>query len=338
MDVRRRNLMKGLVTGGTLLALGIPPRVFASAMAGSVRKFGLLLGNTPADAAFAAGVRTAYALSSNVRLNGIAESEAGLAESTGNVRFSPPRVIKLTGGLLNEYEVVAKLLEGARGVRWIAIMDDSSAAVFMELMRNAGAGLILRGSHAFSRHGAFGGSSFSRDVPELRHVWTAISPEFSAGDVLAEKLLPGYNSFSIVEDFLSSENFAARTHPRRLNKPKPGFLSYRLDGFDDIHLHCSGLSAADGCESVGWSKAGTWVPLKGQELEPDDGSTRPKPAQMQLTGWIESVGYAAMTAAIGLQSYQIPCSQRAFVHHLPPGTRPRRNIRIERFASFVIET
>ncbi|PTQ80015.1 hypothetical protein C8R21_12054 [Nitrosospira multiformis] len=339
MDVRRRNLMKGLVTGGTLLALGIPPRVFASTTAGSVRKFGLLLGNTPVDAAFAAGVRTAYALSSNARLNGVAESEAaGRAGSIGKAWFSPPRMIKLKGGLLTEYEVVGKLLEGARGVRWIAVMDDGSAAVFMELMRNAGAGLILRGSHAFSRHGASGGSSFSQEVPELRHVWTAASPEFSAGDVLAEKLLPGYNSFSIVEDFLSSEHFAARMYPRRLNKPKPGFLSYRLDGFDDIHLHCSGLSAADGCESVGWSKAGTWVPLKGQELESDEGSTRPRPAQMQLTGWIESVGYAAMTAAMGLHSYQIPCSQRAFVHQLPLGPHPRRNVRTERFASFVIET
>ncbi|MBN9133420.1 MAG: hypothetical protein J0H48_08655 [Nitrosospira multiformis] len=339
MDVHRRNLMKGLVTGGALLALGLPSRVFASTMAGSARKFGLLLVNTPVDAAFTAGVRTAYALSSNARLNGISGSEAaGRTESIGKAWFSPPRVIKLKGGLLNEYEVVAKLLEGAHGVRWIAVMDDGSAAVFMELMRNAGAGLILRGSHTFSSHGASGRSSFSRDVPELRHVWTAASPEFSAGDVLAEKLLPGYNSFSIVEDFLSSEHSATGVYARRLNKPKPGFLSYRLDGFDDIHLHCSGLSAADGCESVGWSKAGTWVPLKGQELESDEGSTRPRHAQMQLTGWIESVGYAAMTAAIGLHSYQIPCSQRAFVHQLPLRPHPRRNVRTERFASFVIET
>lgn len=339
VNVRRRNLMKGLVTGGALLALGIPLRVLASTTAGSVRKFGLLLGNTPADAAFAAGVRTAYALSSNVRLNGIAESEAaGRTESIGKAWFSPPRVIKLTGGLLNEYEAVAKLLEGARGVRWIAVMDDGSAAVFMELMRSAGAGLILRGSHAFSGHGAFGRSSFSREVPELRHVWTAASPEFSAGDVLAEKLLPGHSSFSIVEDFLSSPHSAAGMSARRANKPKPGFFSYRLDGFDDIHLHCSGLSAADGCESVGWSKAGTWVPLKGQELESEESPAPPRHPQLQLTGWIESVGYAAMTAAIGLHSYQIPCSRRAFVHQLPLGTRPRRNIRAERFASFVIET
>jgi hypothetical protein len=331
--------MKGLVTGGALLALGLPSRVFASTIPGSVRKFGLLLGNTPADAAFAAGVRTAYALSSNARLNGIAESEAaGRTESIGKVWFSPPRVIKLKGGLLNEYEAVAKLLEGARGVRWIAVMDDGSAAVFMELMRSAGAGLILRGSHAFSSHGAFGRSSFSRDVPELRHVWTAASPEFGAGDVLAEKLLPGYSSFSIVEDFLLSQHSAAGMLARRVNKPKPGFLSYRLDGFDDIHLHCSGLSAADGCESVGWSKTGTWVPLQGQEFELDKDSARSRYPQLRATGWIESVGYAAMTAAMGSHSYQIPCSQRAFVHQLPLGSHPRRNVRTERFASFVIET
>ena len=339
MDVHRRNLMKGLVTGGTLLALGMPLQALANATAGSVRKFGLLLGNTPVDAAFAAGVRTAYALSSNARLNGFAESEAaGRVESIGKVWFSPPRVIKLKGGLLNEYEAVAKLLEGARGVRWVAVMDDGSAAVFTELMRNTGARLILRGSHAFSSYGAFDRPSFSRDVPELRHVWTAASPEFSAGGALAEKLLPAYNSFSIVEDFLSSEHSSAGIFARRVNKPTPGFLSYRLDGSDDVHLHCSGLSAADGCESVGWNKTGTWVPLNGREPESDEGAARSRPAQLQLIGWVESVGYATMTAAIGLHSYQIPCSQRAFVHQLPLGTKRRRDVRPERFASFVIET
>ena len=33
MDVNRRNLMKGVLTGGTLLALGVPPGAFASAPA-----------------------------------------------------------------------------------------------------------------------------------------------------------------------------------------------------------------------------------------------------------------------------------------------------------------
>ena len=44
MDVNRRNLMKGVLTGGTLLALGIPPGAFASAPAGRAGRFGLLLG------------------------------------------------------------------------------------------------------------------------------------------------------------------------------------------------------------------------------------------------------------------------------------------------------
>ncbi|MEO7560915.1 MAG: twin-arginine translocation signal domain-containing protein [Nitrosospira sp.] len=43
MDVNRRNLMKGVLTGGTLLALGIPPGAFASAPAGRTGRFGLLL-------------------------------------------------------------------------------------------------------------------------------------------------------------------------------------------------------------------------------------------------------------------------------------------------------
>ena len=66
MDVHRRNLMKGVLTGSTLLALGIPPAAVAGAAAGTPGTSGrvrLLLGSDISDAEFAAGARTAFAAS-----------------------------------------------------------------------------------------------------------------------------------------------------------------------------------------------------------------------------------------------------------------------------------
>ncbi len=64
MDVHRRNLMKGVLTGGTLLALGIPPAAMGGAATGTPGTSGrvrLLLGSDISDAEFAAGARTAFA-------------------------------------------------------------------------------------------------------------------------------------------------------------------------------------------------------------------------------------------------------------------------------------
>ena len=45
MDVNRRNLMKGVLTGSTLLALGIPPASGRQRLAGQSGRVRLLLGN-----------------------------------------------------------------------------------------------------------------------------------------------------------------------------------------------------------------------------------------------------------------------------------------------------
>ena len=63
MDVNRRNLMKGVLTGSTLLSLGIPPAAVAGAApgTGTSGRVRLLLGSNISDAEFAAGARTAFA-------------------------------------------------------------------------------------------------------------------------------------------------------------------------------------------------------------------------------------------------------------------------------------
>ena len=324
MDVNRRNLMKGALTGGTLLALGIPAGAFAIPPRRAER-FGLLLGNTPVDAAFAAGFRSAAQYSAK----GGGVMAAGAGEGNGS-----PQVVKLKGGLLGDYEIAARLLEKSRGTRWVAVMDDGSAAVFTELVRNAGARLLLLGSHVFSGYDPSMQGIFP-DIPGLRHVWAAASPAHSAGAILASQLIGNQGSFSITENFFSAEHSAgqALTDSATTDGFVPGFLSYRLDGPDAIHLHCSSLSLSNGCESLGWSSAGRWAPVSQQASMQGTimGTGRP-----QSSGWVESVGYAVMAAALGTGALQESCSSRAFVHRSAAGNRGER-IDAAEFTSFVID-
>jgi hypothetical protein len=313
MDVNRRNLMKGVLTGGTLLALGIPPGVFAGTPAGRAGRFGLLLGNSRADAAFAAGAHAAY------------------AGAVGGFDGAP-EVVKLEGGLLNDYEKVAELLDKSYDTRWLVVMDDGSAAVFTELARNAGARLILLGSHASS------GDASRHGIPGLRHVWAAASPEHSTGSILASLLIANQGSFSIVENFFSAEHSSApaQTGNATANGSTSGFQTYRLDGPNAIQLHCSGLSPSDGCQALGWNTVGRWtlIPHGMSTGEATASAGNGRNGQPQYADWVESVGYAVMAAALGRGTFQEPCSCRAFVHRSAQSGRPGS---AERFTSFVID-
>jgi hypothetical protein len=330
MDMYRRNLMKGVLTGGTFLALGIPPGAFASGQARRVERFGLLLGNTRADAAFAAGFRMA------------AQYVAGGAGEIVAVKGGSPEVVKLKRGLLNDYGLVARLLEKSRNTRWVAIMDEGSAAVFTELVRNAGGELLLLGSHASS-----GGASMregAEAVSEFRHIWAAASQAQSAGSILASSLVADESSFSIVENFLSTQALPGET--MTASNGVPGFAGYRLERpgaglgseADAFHLHCSGVSLSEGCASVGWNPAGAWRPVSQREPVHGTGAfTAPGNGQPR-SEWVESVGYAVTAAALGGNSTQEPCCSRAFVHRPALGKPGRRMSVAEQFASFVIDT
>jgi len=106
MDVHRRNLMKGVLTGSTLLALGIPPAAVTGAATGTPGTSGrvrLLLGSGSSDAEFAAGARTAFAATAR-HASAHTDVAAGNNAKTG---YGALEVVKLKGGLLNEYEKVA---------------------------------------------------------------------------------------------------------------------------------------------------------------------------------------------------------------------------------------
>ena len=59
MEIDRRSLMKGLLAGGALLALGTPPWTFADQPTRNAKRCLLFLGDGTVNDAFAAGVRAA---------------------------------------------------------------------------------------------------------------------------------------------------------------------------------------------------------------------------------------------------------------------------------------
>ncbi len=291
MDVDRRSLMKGMLAGGALLALGTPPWSFAEQPARRPNPSVLLLGGTGADEAFERGAQAACA----------GMTDEGL------------QIVKLKGGLLADTDRVVKLLEQSRDARWIAVMDDTSAVIFLELARTAGVRLLSMGTHACSSDAAC----------QLRHAWASTSPAHGVGGLLASQLIQRPGSFSITESFLQD----SPEEGRLTSWSAPGFSSYRSGEAESIHMHCSGLSLSDGSRLLDLEITEGWIPIP-QEVCKRDSIT------WRSANWVESVGYAVTVAALGVDSVSESCSCRAFVHQ----ARHHEQIRpMERFVSFVMD-
>ena len=291
MEIDRRSLMKGMLAGGALLALGTPSWAFADSPARRPKQCVLLLGDTSADALFTSGARAACAGMTDERL----------------------QTVKLKGGLLAGTDRVAKLLEESRGARWIAVMDDASSIIFLELARTAGARLVSMGTHACSRDSSC----------PLRHVWATTSPAHGVGGLLASQYIQGQGSFSITETFLQDP-----VEERSLTSwSAPGFSSYRSGETEAMHLHCSDLSLSDGCGLIGLTLTEGWIPIPSQACQRD-------PVTWQSENWVESVGYAVTATAFGVESVRESCSGRAFVHQSRHSERVQP---MERFVSFVMD-
>jgi hypothetical protein len=291
MEIDRRSLMKGMLASGALLALGTPPWVFADSPARRPKHCILLLGGTGANEMFASGARAAYA----------------------GRTYDDLQTMTLKGGLLAGTDRVSKLLEQSRGARWIAVMDDASAVIFLELARTAGVRLLSMGTHACSTDSSF----------PLRHAWATTSPAHSAGGLLASHFIQRQGSFSITESFLQE--------PLDVRAPAswsaPGFSSYRSGEADAMHIHCSGLSLADGCELLDVGTREGWTPIPQQRGVHDS-------VKWQSENWMESVGYVVTASALGVDSVRESCSGRAFVHQSLTCARIQPT---ERFVSFVMD-
>ena len=169
MDVDRRSLMKGIVAGGAFLALGAPGWARPESSSRARERCALLSGHGEVEAAFERGARM-------------------VADRVG----VPLGMAKLERGVLAAPGALIDLIAHSRGVRWIGVLDDASAAVFQELVRSADGRLLARGTHVSSQDGS----------PRFRHSWMTASPMWSAGALLASHLAKSGSSYSITESFL----------------------------------------------------------------------------------------------------------------------------------------
>ena len=292
MDIDRRSLMKGLLAGGALLALGTPSWTFAERPTGSAKRCLLFLGDSAVDDAFATGVRAACA----------------------EIGYDGLRTVKVDGGLLSDPDRLVLLLEQSGGARWIAVMDDASAAVFQEMARTAGGRLLSVGSHV-------SGS----DSRPSRHAWLAASPARGAGGFLAAQLVVGAReSIAITESFLGESSAASEL----TGWSAPGFSSYRSAGSEAMHLHCSGLSVSEARRELGLTGPEDWTSIPPHVCKQETVSR-------QSPHWVESVGYAVAASALGMQSIQESCATRAFVYRT--GGLGERIVSSARFVSFVMD-
>lgn len=291
MDIDRRSLMKGLLAGGALLALGTPSWTFADGPTRNPKRCLLFLGGNTEDDQFAHGVRAACQ----------------------EVRYDELETMQVNGGILSDPGTLVSLFEQTSGARWIAVMDDASAAVFQELARTAGGRFLSVGSHA----------SMNDQACSLRHTWLTASPAQGVGGFLASRLIAGRQSFSIIESFLNEPSAASMPSGWSAS----GFSSYRRAGSDAMHLHCSGLSLLEGCTQLGVPGGEGWTPIP----PPVSAS---EPVSQQARPWVESVGYALVSSALGAKAVQEGCATRAFVSRTltPNPWRPT-----QRFVSFVMD-
>ncbi len=292
MDIDRRSLMKGLLAGGALLALGTPSWTFAERPTGNAERCLLFLGDSAVDDAFANGVRAACV----------------------EIGYDGLRTVKVDGGLLSDPDRLVLLLEQSGGARWIAVMDDASAAVFQEMARAAGGRLLSVGSHA----------SVNDHACSLRHAWLVASPAQGVGGFLAAQLGGGRASFSITESFLNESSSASKL----TGWSAPGFSSYRSAGSEAMHLHCSGLSVSEACRELGLTGPEDWTSIPPHVCKHETVSR-------QSQHWVESVGYAVAASALGMQSIQESCATRAFVYRI--GGLGERIVSSARFVSFVMD-
>ncbi len=290
MDIDRRSLMKGLLAGGALLALGTPAWTFADQPVRKATRYLLFLGDSTVDDQFADGVRAACA----------------------EIGYDGLEKVRVNGGLLSDPDKLVASFTRTSGVRWIAVMDDASAAVFQELARAAGGRLLSVGSHVSGSDGH-----------PSRHAWLAASPAEGPGGFLAAQFCGARESCSITESFLSEASDSSEL----TGWAAPGFSSYRSAGSEARHLHYSGLPVSEACQELGLTGSEDWTPIPPHVCKQETVSRR-------SPHWVESVGYAVAASALGMRAVQESCSSRAFVHR---SGGPERRQSGARFVSFVMD-
>lgn len=314
MNEKRRILIKGMLTGGTLLAFGIPTVTravsFSQTFSGSTQNCQLLLGNTSIDEAFAKGAQAAC--SRHI-----------------NFHHGTLPAFKLENELLTSPLHIVDLLTQSQNMRWIAVMDYASAAIFTELVRNFEGHLLSLGSHMSS-------SGNDASFP-TRHVWTSASPVYSAGGLLASLLSQNQHDFSIVENFLEQTAIDRAMKDSSL----VGFSSYWLAEQPATHLHCAGVSPLKAGQLIGWKTSENWKSVSSRSdessIDQDKTAAGATIEQLRFDNWIEATGYAVVATAMSMGTHQESCSSRAFVHRSGQRNPDHKGLPGKHFVSFVID-
>ncbi len=129
MKPHRRALLKGMMAGSAIAAVGLPKISFAKSQAPATRDV-VLVGCGAIDAGFAAG--------------------AGMAARRD-----------LGAGSLPDYAATRALFESCRGKRLVGLMEDGAYVLFSELARDAGVRLVFEGQHTAAADGRVSRHAFS---------------------------------------------------------------------------------------------------------------------------------------------------------------------------------
>lgn len=219
MNKTRRTLLKGMLSGGTLLAFGIPTAMSATKQIQpfNMRQCQLLLGDGFVGQAFLRGGKLACG-----SLLGDSANTLSAVKITNQLDTDPIRIM----------EVLAQ----SSDTRWIAVMDYANAAIFNELVRASDARLLLMGSHSARLNDA--------ENISVRHVLTNSGRLSNAGKLLAENLISNEDSFSIVENFLEQPLVSTTKESIAMEN----LSSFQSSKQSDTYLHCAGITAEAGSQ------------------------------------------------------------------------------------------
>lgn len=159
MKPDRRALLKGMMAGGAIAAVGLPKISFAKPQTLAEREV-LLVGCGRMDAGFAAG-----------------------ASEAGSLRRQ-----SIGAGALPDLAATHALLEASRGLRLVGLMEDAAYVLFSELARDSGARLVFEGQHSIadagrvSRHAMNSAAGFHGSAESLAAALTGADAAFAIAE------------------------------------------------------------------------------------------------------------------------------------------------------------
>lgn len=171
METSRRTILKSVLATGILHAMQWPGLHAANGTSADAKPLLVVLGPTGNGVQFTQGVLDAvHALGGSARVS----------------------MAQLDGTSALDVDSVARMLRQHQGTRLIGFMDDGMYAIFQELARDAGAGLVCLGRHVWNSVGPH----------ESRHAVLAGSADCNMGAIASSILAPLGRTFLLTERVL----------------------------------------------------------------------------------------------------------------------------------------